>query len=134
MTAWSKEVLGWANVTTLAPDAALGVLTLDAVETSGDVIRIDAMDGSGDYLLLEPVGADALEDGAVVVVRLGGRPTFHRFSRNGEGQYLQALQPSGASPELQHIEDPSTLDLVGRVAALYRRIDAASVAASLTTH
>ncbi len=61
MTAWSKEVLGWANVTTLVPDADLGVLTLDPVETSGDVIRIDARDGSGDHMLLEnrqPIGFD----------------------------------------------------------------------------
>ncbi len=62
MTAWTKEVLGWANVTTLAADSDLGVLTLDPVETTGDVIRIDAGDGSGDYYLLEnrqPLGFDA---------------------------------------------------------------------------
>ena len=62
MTAWSKEALGWANVTTLAAGADLGVLTLDPVETTGDVIRIDAGDGSGDYYLLEnrqPLGFDA---------------------------------------------------------------------------
>ena len=53
MTAWSKEVLGWANVTTLLADADLGVLVLDPVETTGDVIRIDAGDGSRDYYLLE---------------------------------------------------------------------------------
>ncbi|HIF07149.1 MAG TPA: hypothetical protein EYQ64_09430, partial [Gemmatimonadetes bacterium] len=62
MTAWSKEVLGWVNVATLVPDADLGWLSLDPVETSGDVIRIDAGDGSGDYYLLENrqrVGFDA---------------------------------------------------------------------------
>ncbi len=62
MTAWSKEVLGWVNVATLVPDADLGALSLDPVETSGDVIRIDAGDGSGDYYLLENrqrVGFDA---------------------------------------------------------------------------
>jgi len=53
MTAWSKDVLGWTTTTTLAPDADLGVLALDPVETTGDVIRIDAGDGSGDYYLLE---------------------------------------------------------------------------------
>ena len=53
MTAWSKEVLGWANVTTLLADADLGMLALDPVETTGDVIRINAGDGSGDYYLLE---------------------------------------------------------------------------------
>ena len=61
MTAWSKEAMGWANVTTLAADADVGVLTLDPVEMTGDVIRIDAGDGSGDYYLLEnrqPLGFD----------------------------------------------------------------------------
>ena len=61
MTAWSKEVLGWANVTTLLSDADLGVLALDPVETTGNLIRIDAGDGSGDYYLLEnrqPLGFD----------------------------------------------------------------------------
>jgi M6 family metalloprotease-like protein len=53
MTAWSKEVLGWVDVTTLVPDADLGTISLDPVETTGDVIRIDAGDGSGDYYLLE---------------------------------------------------------------------------------
>ena len=41
MTAWSKDVLGWTNVTTLEPGADLGTLSLDPVETTGDVIRID---------------------------------------------------------------------------------------------
>ena len=53
MTAWSKDVLGWTNLTTLVPDADLGVLALDPVETTSDVIRIDAGDGSGHYYLLE---------------------------------------------------------------------------------
>ena len=53
MTAWSKEVLGWVNVTTLLVDADLGMLALDPVETTGDVIRINTGDGSGDYYLLE---------------------------------------------------------------------------------
>ena len=53
MTAWSKEVLGWANVTTLPADADLGVLALDPVETASDIVRINAGDGSGDYFLLE---------------------------------------------------------------------------------
>ena len=53
MTAWSKEVLGWANVITLPAGVDHGVLSLDPVETTGDLIRIDAGDGSGDYYLLE---------------------------------------------------------------------------------
>ena len=36
MTAWSKEVLGWVDVTTLPRGADLGLLVLDPVETSGE--------------------------------------------------------------------------------------------------
>jgi M6 family metalloprotease-like protein len=62
MTAWSKEVLGWANVTTLPAGVDHCVLSLNPVETSGDLVRIDSGDGSGDYYLLENrqrVGFDA---------------------------------------------------------------------------
>jgi len=53
MGAWSKEVLGWANIVTLAGDTDHGVITIPPVETTGTVYRIDATDGSGDYFLLE---------------------------------------------------------------------------------
>lgn len=51
--AWSKEMLGWANVTTVAADIDLGTVTLPPVETSGEILRIDAGDGSREYFLLE---------------------------------------------------------------------------------
>ncbi len=51
--AWSKMVLGWADVQTLPQDTDLGTVTLPAVETSGKVLRVDAADGSGEYYLLE---------------------------------------------------------------------------------
>jgi len=53
MSAWSKEVLGWANVQLLDPGTDLGTLSLPPVETSGDIYRIGSGDGSSDYLLLE---------------------------------------------------------------------------------
>ncbi len=53
MSAWSKSVLGWANVVTLPPGTDLGTLTLPPVESSGTIYRIDSGDGSGEYLLLE---------------------------------------------------------------------------------
>lgn len=62
MTAWSKAILGWAEVETLAGGADHGTLTLPPVETTGKVYRVDARDGSGEYFLLEnrqPVGFDA---------------------------------------------------------------------------
>lgn len=53
MSAWSKELLGWADVETLLSGTDLGTLTLPPVETTGKVLRIEAGDGSGEYLLLE---------------------------------------------------------------------------------
>jgi M6 family metalloprotease-like protein len=53
MGAWSKAILGWVDVVTLAPDTDHGTLTLPPVETAGTVYRVDANDGSGEYFLLE---------------------------------------------------------------------------------
>jgi len=53
MGAWSKSMLGWVDVITLAPDTDHGTLTLPPVETAATVYRVDASDGSGEYFLLE---------------------------------------------------------------------------------
>jgi M6 family metalloprotease-like protein len=62
MGAWTKAMLGWVSVTTLADGADLGTLVLPPVETTGTVFRVDANDGSGEYFLLENrqrIGLDA---------------------------------------------------------------------------
>jgi M6 family metalloprotease-like protein len=62
MIAWTKEALGWVDVTTLAADTDHGVLTLDPVQTSNRVFRVNAGDGSGDYYLIEnrqAIGSDS---------------------------------------------------------------------------
>ena len=53
MSAWTKSILGWADITTVPPASDVSVLTLDPVETGGPIYRIDALDGSGEYFLLE---------------------------------------------------------------------------------
>lgn len=53
MTAWSRAVLGWVEVETLAPDTDHRDVVLEPVGTSGRVLRLDARDGSDDYFLLE---------------------------------------------------------------------------------
>jgi M6 family metalloprotease-like protein len=69
--AWSKSVLGWVDVQTIAPDTDAGAVALPGVETSQRVLRIDAADGSREYYLLENrqrVGFDArlYNDGMLV--------------------------------------------------------------------
>lgn len=85
----------------------------------------------GDYLLVEPVTVDELEEGSVILARLGEGPGFRRFSRNGRGIILESLRP-GEDPE--RVDDPARLRLMGRLTALYRRMDGTGATVSLTAH
>lgn len=75
----------------------------------------------GDYLLVEPVGADRLVDGDVVAVRVNGHRGFARFMVQGGGVQLHG-PPFGDAPVA--VEDVSRLPVLGRVVALFRRMDA----------
>jgi len=85
----------------------------------------------GDFLLVEPVSVGELTEGAVVVARLEGGPSFYQFSKNGKEVFLT---PAGGDEPATAIEDPERLHLIGRVVALYRRFDGASILASATAH
>ena len=85
----------------------------------------------GDYLLVEPTAVGELVEGSIVVARVDGGPSFYRFSKNGKGVFLTSPEGDG-SPKA--IEDPEKLHLIGRVVALYRRLDGASILVSATAH
>jgi repressor LexA len=86
----------------------------------------------GDWVLIEPVELDQVTDGTVVAARPGGGAAgFHRVTRNGRGVYLQSLR-GGGQPAL--VEDPASLDIVGRVGGIFRRMDYPGVTPSLTAH
>jgi len=95
---------------------------------SGDLAVLGV--APGDYVLVSPVAVDEVEDGNIVVARVGGDSVFHRFSRNGKGLHLEALKPGG---ETTIVEDAKGLRLIGRVTGLYRRMDNAA-SLSLTPH
>jgi repressor LexA len=94
---------------------------------SGDLAVLGVSEG--DFVLISPVGLDEVEEGSIVVARVGSGTLFHRFSKNGKGLQLEALLPGGATT---FVEDPARLHLIGRVSGLYRRIDAAAL--NLTQH
>jgi len=85
----------------------------------------------GDFLLVEPVSVGELVEGAVVVARLEGGPSFYQFSKNGKEVFLT---PAGGDEPATAIEDPERLHLIGRLVALYRRFDDASIMVSTTAH
>ena len=94
---------------------------------SGDLAMLGVAEG--DFVLISPVALDDIEDGSIVVARVGAGTLFHRFSKNGKGLHLEALRPGG---DTTVVEDPAHLRLLGRVSGLYRRIDAAAL--NLTQH
>jgi repressor LexA len=85
----------------------------------------------GDYLLIEPTSVGELDEGTVVVARVKGGPSFYEFSKNGKAIYLT---PTKGDEPATTIEDPEKLHLIGRVVALYRRFDDASIMVSTTAH
>ncbi len=84
-----------------------------------------------DYLLVEPAEVHELVEGSIVVARVGGGPSFYEFSKNGSGVSLTPVEGDGPT---KAIEDPEKLHLIGRVVALYRRFDGASILVSTTAH
>jgi len=85
----------------------------------------------GDYVLVAPAAMKDLADGAIVVARIGTGSLFHRVLRNGSGMRLESLRPGG---ETTFVQDGELVDLVGRVAAFYRRLDESAGALNLTQH
>ena len=100
------------------------------VRAKGDELQLLGV-LEGDYLLIEPIEPESLVDGDVVVVRSPERPHFLRVSRNGRGVLLQSLRPGG---EGSVFEDPLSVPLLGKVSALFRRLDGESQRVSLTAH
>lgn len=118
------------------PEAFLSVDRQMGSEDGSFMIRAGAGDlavlgvAEGDLVLVSPVRGDDIEDGSIVVADVGDSSTFHRYTSNGRGVYLEALQPGG---ERTLVEDLDSLRILGRVAGFYRRMDeAASV--NLTPH
>ncbi len=95
---------------------------------SGDLAVLGVTEG--DFVLVSPADVDAVEDGSVVLARVGTDCVFHRLVRNGKGVYLEALRPGG---EMMAVADPGGLELLGRVTAFYRRMDEAGTL-NLTPH
>ncbi len=121
-------------------DRAETFLTLDrrlAGEKGGFFVRATGVDmpalgiGEGDYVLVEPASPDELEDGAVIAARPNGGTGYYRYQDDGNGVRLQPLR-SGEDPTV--VEDPTSIPLLGRVSAVYRRMDGRAVPVSVTAH
>jgi repressor LexA len=119
---------------------AEGNLTLDRrlagakggyfVRARGEELRLVGIE-EGDLLLVEPASLEEIPDGSLVAVRVGGRPAFQRLARNGRGVYLQ---PLAVGARAEPVEEPGRLQILGRVAGLFRRLGGVDTSVSLTAH
>ena len=100
------------------------------LRASGDELAVLGV-MEGDFVLIEPAVPEELKENDVVVTRQGGRPAFHRVSGNGRGGNLEPLRSQGDS---QVLEESDGIPLVGRVTALFRRLDGQIAQVSLTAH
>ncbi|MEQ9399147.1 MAG: S24 family peptidase [Longimicrobiales bacterium] len=98
--------------------------------SAGDLAVLGVAEG--DYVLVEPSVIEDIDDGQVVVALDGAGSWFHRLARNGTaGVHLESLRPGGQDTL---VEDPSRLQVLGRVTAFYRRMDESAGALNLTHH
>jgi repressor LexA len=74
----------------------------------------------GDLLLVEPVAADDVESGDIVVVRIGGTPMIRRARRDGGGLLLEPAASGEAAVVLTGAQAAAVLQ--GRVGAVVRRL------------
>lgn len=73
----------------------------------------------GDFLLVDPVPAEALGDGDLAVLRVNGSRGFARLLRQGGVSMLKGPD-FGEVP--MAVEDLSSIPILGRVSALFRRM------------
>ena len=87
--------------------------------------------GEGDFLLVEPSGSEGAQPGDLVVAHVGEEPAIFRLVRNGSGL---ALRPGRRGEAPVVVDDGRSLDIRGRVVALFRRMDGSPVPMSPTAH
>ncbi len=85
----------------------------------------------GDMLLVEPCGLHDVGSGQVILVREHGEVSYCRYVVSDGRPRLHSARP-GTPPT--PVEDAQGLDVLGRVTALYRRLESVPVVTSPTTH
>ena len=84
--------------------------------------------GKGDLLVVQPVRAEELRDGEIVVARARAVTDYHRIEKRGARVLLRAVGGDGRAVE------GARPVILGRVAGLYRHVMPLSFAGPLTAH
>ena len=84
-----------------------------------------------DFLVVQPVRADELVDGEIVVARVQGSTGFYQLRKRSSRLFLY---PIGGEASVPDPAEAAQTVIVGRVAALYRRIGALPLTTPVTAH
>lgn len=85
----------------------------------------------GDFLVIQPVRADELVDGEIIVARVSGVTDYFQLKKR-RSRFI--FYPIGGDPPASDGSEAGQPVIVGRVAALYRRMSALPFTAPITAH
>ena len=85
--------------------------------------------GEGDLLVVQPVRAEDLADGDIVVARVRGVTDYHQLEKRGARVLLRLVGGDGRA-----VDGAPEPVILGRVAGLYRDVTPVSLVGSLTAH
>lgn len=85
----------------------------------------------GDFLVIQPVRADELVDGEIIVASIGGVTDYFQLKKRRSRFFFY---PIGGDPSVSDVSETAQPVIVGRVAALYRRMRALPFTAPVTAH
>ncbi len=85
----------------------------------------------GDFLVIQPVRADELVDGEIIVAQIRGAVDYFQLQKRNSRFFFHPIGGTASVPGGPEAAQPV---IVGRVAVLYRRMGALPFTASLTAH
>ena len=85
----------------------------------------------GDFVVIQPVRADELVDGEIIVARVSGATDYFQLKKRGSRIFFYPIGGDASAPDARATAQPV---IVGRVAALYRRMSAVPFTTPITAH
>lgn len=85
----------------------------------------------GDFLVIQPVRADELADGEIIVARIGGATDYFQLKKRSSRFFFYPIGGDSSLPDGDEAVQPVIL---GRVAALFRRMSPLPFTAPITAH
>ena len=87
--------------------------------------------GNGDFLVIQPVRADELADGEIIVARMKGATDYFQLKKSGSRFFFYPIGGDSSVPDGDEAAQPV---IVGRVAGLFRQMSPLPFTTPITAH